>query len=138
MKDSTDFVLGDLFAGASEMLADTIKSFFAIPTELRGLTERCVDCLATPHAVFEKRLDILVAPYIPALMDKRCELLTIGAYGEICTENWSRELGAFMDRILMPRLGQDMEFVQRRLPYVAGRLDDMIVAALRLSPTQKS
>jgi hypothetical protein len=137
MKDSTDFVLGDLFAGAGEILADTIKNLFAIPASLRGLTRRCVNCMATPHAVFEKRLDILVAPYIPALMEKRCELLTIGAYGEIRTESWSRELGVFMDRILMPRLGQDMEFVQRRLPYVAGRLDDMVVTALRLSPTQK-
>lgn len=138
MKDSTDFVLGDFFAGAGEMLADTVRNFFAIPAGLHGLTGRCVDCLATPHAVFEKRLGVLVAPYIPALMEKRCELLTIGAYGEICTESWSRELGAFMDRILMPRLGHDMEFVQRRLPYVAGRLDDMVAAALRLSRSQKS
>ena len=42
---------------------------------------------------------------------------------------WSKELGHFITEIVMPRLGHDTDFAWRRLPYVARRIDAMIVAA---------
>jgi hypothetical protein len=111
------------------MGADIIRGYFEFPGGLLGLIVKSADQIPSQHASFERRCERLVAPYLPALVEKRSQLLVIDAHGEVRHEKWSREIGHFMDEILLPRLGQDTAFVERRLPYVAQRLDDMVAAA---------
>ena len=83
------------------------------------------------YASLDSHVGLLAAPYMPALVEKRGRLLVTGAFGEIQSENWAVELGAFLDEMVLPRLGRDAPFAQRRLLYVAGLLDDLIAEAGR-------
>ncbi len=134
MRRSTSFALGYLLVSAGEMVGVIVNGYFEVPGGLLGLIVRSADQIPSRHVSFERHCDTLVAPYMPALVEKRSQLLTRDAYGQVRHENWSRELGQFMDEILLPRLGRDTAFAQRSLPYVAHRLDDMIATAqLQLS-----
>jgi hypothetical protein len=125
--------LGYLLVSAGELVAVIINGYFAAPGGLLGLIVRGANQIPSRHVSFERHCDTLVAPYMPALVEKRSQLLTWDAYGQVRHESWSRELGQFMGEILLPRLGRDRAFAQRSLPYVAHRLDDMIAAAQRQS-----
>ena len=83
------------------------------------------------YASLDSHVSLLAAPYMPALVEKRGRLLVAGRFGEIQSENWAVELGAFLDEMVLPRLGRDAPFAQRRLLYVAGLLDDLIAEAGR-------
>jgi len=83
------------------------------------------------YASLDSHVSLLAAPYMPALVEKRSRLLVMGAFGELESETWSVELGAFLDEVVLPRLGRDAPFAQRRLLYVAGLLDDLIDKAGR-------
>jgi hypothetical protein len=133
MRRNTSFALGYLLVSAGERVAVAVNGYFEIPGGLLGLIVRGADQIPSRHVSFERHCDTLVAPYMPALVEKRRELLTWDAYGQVRHENWSRELGQFMDEILLPRLGRDRPFAQRSLPYLAHRLDDRIAAAQKQS-----
>jgi hypothetical protein len=123
------FAVGCFLDSAAEIGADIIKGYFEAPGGLLGLIVKSADKIPSRHSSFERRCEILVAPYLPALAEKRSQLLITDRYGEVRHEKWSRELGHFMDDILLPRLGQDATFAGQRLPYVAQCLDDMVTAA---------
>jgi hypothetical protein len=123
------FAIGALLDGAAEMGADIIRGYFEFPGGWLGLFVKSADQIPSRHASFKRRCEKLVAPYLPILVEKRSQLLLIDAHGEIRHEKWSREIGHFMDEILSPRLGRETAFVERRLPYMAQCLDDMVAVA---------
>lgn len=83
------------------------------------------------YASMEDRLDVLVRPYLARLVEQRNQFLFRDRFGEMQHDRWAGELGRFIDETVMPRLGPHQAFAQRRLLYVAGCLDDMVVAAAR-------
>jgi hypothetical protein len=83
------------------------------------------------YASMDDRLDILVRPYLARLVEQRNEFLFRDEFGEMQHDRWAHELGRFIDETVMPRLGPHKSFAQRRLLYLAGCLDDMVVAAAR-------
>lgn len=120
---------------AGYSLVNTVADVFRFCS---GVPRRRIRSLATGfnkvprrYASLDSHVSLLAAPYMPALVEKRSRLLVVGAFGEIESETWTVELGAFLDEMVLPRLGRDAPFAQRRLLYVAGLLDDLIAEAGR-------
>lgn len=81
------------------------------------------------YASLETSIVDLTRPYLGVLIETRKALLYTDEHGHVQHRAWSKELGHFITEIVMPRLGHDTDFAWRRLPYVARRIDAMIVAA---------
>ena len=81
------------------------------------------------YATLEASIVDLTRPYLGVLIETRRALLYTDEHGQVQHRAWSKELGHFITEIVMPRLGADTDFAWRRLPYVARRIDAMILAA---------
>lgn len=87
---------------------------------------------ATRRKSFDEAVAITVAPYMPVLVAKRQKLLRADDYGVIRNERWSKELGYFMGKVLLPKLGRYRAYAERNVAHAALLLDDMICAHQRM------
>jgi hypothetical protein len=128
MRRGSGFLLGYLVVGTVRAFVDIVRGCFELLGAVFGLLRRGVDHTSIRRDAFEGRLQTLVEPYMPVLVQKRSKPLVTDDYGELRNERWSKELGNFMGRVLWPRLGSDLAFAERNKPYVCNLLDEMIAA----------
>ena len=131
----TGFVLAYIILEVAYAFADIVRGCFQLLGMLLRLTQSGIDqsqkkwrpgSLSTERSPFEMRFAALVEPFMPTLVAKRSKLLTTDDYGIVRDERWSKEMGYFLGKVILPRLGSDRSFVQRNVPYVAELLEGMI------------
>ncbi len=91
-----------------------------------GFLVEGMDFEAEGWRAFEAEMRELIAPHIASLAHRRAKLLD-GSDGM----RWSNELDAFMDRGLMPILGDERDFAERNRTFVTLMLDVAIAEEQR-------
>ncbi|HEY0107380.1 MAG TPA: hypothetical protein VGB91_14970 [Rhizomicrobium sp.] len=95
-----------------------------------GFLVQGMDFEAEGWRAFEAEMRELIAPHIAALAHRRARLLD-GSDGT----RWSDELEVFMNRSLMPLLGDERDFAERNRTFVSLMLDVAIAEEQRRRQT---
>jgi hypothetical protein len=122
----TSFLLGYIVVWAFTALGDCLRGIFQLLGMIFGFLVKSADF--SRGESFERELRAQIDPYLPVLVAKRAKLLHTDEYGIVQNERWSKELGYFIGKVLIPNLGSNASYVRRNLPRVGILLDNMIAA----------
>lgn len=120
------YALADIAQGAFELIAIIARGLF-------HLAGTGID--ATKRGKFEAAVATAIAPYIPVLVAKRQKLLRADDYGVINDKPWSKELGYFLGKVLLPNLQGYEGYARRHLALTATLVDDIVSEHQPLPPS---
>jgi len=124
MREKLALAIEDFIVDLIYAIAAIPQRFVTLIAEVGQIFVGSFNVTAHGRDEFEAEISNLIAPHLPVLAHKRAKMYV--ATDDAAVERWSLELHCFMERSLMPLLGQDRDFAERNRSLVATLLDRTI------------